>query len=463
MKQTKAMRNLILVSTLALAVAGCSRPELILEGMREDIRSPAYDVDDPGAAAAAAARAAEDMAPFQNSARPANIGAARATASWPQRGANAQNRAPHAQFSASPQLVWSSKAGQGNERKYRITAEPVSDGSRVFTMDSHATVSAHTTGGGAVWSADLTRPGERGGSAMGGGLALGDGKLFVTTTNGELVALDPASGQVLWRQKLDAAINGAPTVANGQVYVTTAASVAYAVNTDTGRIAWRLAGIAGHVGVSGVAAPAVSGNTVIFPLANESLIAVETGNGDVKWVARAPGNRPGRGRKVLSAYTGEPVVADGVVYAATAAGEAIAVGLKDGKLRWKAGEGAQGTMAVAGGSVYFVTDEAKLVRLSARDGAKVWSVDLPRYRPSRVTFPLFGGGGNKSIWPAYGPVLAGGRLWIAQGDGILRSYNPADGALVSTTELPAGAASRPILVGGMMLFMSEKGDLLALR
>ena len=455
-KQTKAMRNLIMVSTLALAVSGCSR-ELILDGMREDLRSPGYDVTDASAVAAASARAADDAAAFENQSRPVALGGAQALGSWPQRGANAMNRPPHAQLSSSPVLAWSSKAGAGNERKFRITAEPVADAGRVFTMDSRATVTAHAVGGGALWSAQINAPGEREGNAMGGGLALADGKLFATTTQGELVALDPSSGQVLWRQKFESAVNGAPTVSGGKAYVATAASVAYAIHTDTGRIAWRLAGLPSFTGVSGVAAPAVGGNTVVFPVSNQSLVAVDAASGDVKWVARVAGDRPGRGRAVLSAFTGEPVVADGVVYAATAAGRAVAVGLNDGQIRWEAGEGAQGTMAVAGDAVFFVNDEARLVRLSARDGAKVWEVPLPRYEKADKPRRL------KSVWPAYGPLLAGGRLWIASGDGVLRAFNPADGAPLLQSELPAGAASRPIVVSGMMMLMSEKGDLIGLR
>jgi outer membrane protein assembly factor BamB len=455
-KQTKAMRNLLLVSTLALAAAGCSR-ELILDGMREDLRSPGYDVNDADAVAAASARAAEDAAAFENQSRPVSLGAVQAVGSWSQRGANAMNRPPHAQFSSSPVVAWSSDAGEGNERKFRITAEPVADGSRVYTMDSHANVTAHAIGGDALWTAAINAPGEREGSAMGGGLALGGGKLFATTTQGELAALDPASGEVLWRQKLDAAVNGAPTVAGGKVYVATAASVAYAIHADTGRIAWRLAGVPSFSGVSGVAAPAVGGNTVIFPVSNESLVAVDAANGDMKWVVRVAGDRAGRGRSALSAFTGEPVVADGVVYAANASGRAVAVGLNDGQLRWDAGEGAQGTMAVAGDAVFFVNDEARLVRLSARDGDKVWEVPLPRYEKADKPRKL------KSVWPAFGPVLAGGRLWIASGDGILRAFNPADGAALSQSELPAGAASRPIVVSGMMMLMSETGALIGLR
>ena len=457
MKRFGAMRNLVLVSSLGLFAAGCSTPEVIFEGMREDLRSPGHDLADPDAVAAAAEQAAEDFADFENTSRPANIGAPRQVASWTHRGGNAAHDLPHGALSAAPAVVWSSKAGTGNERKFRLTAEPVSDGARVYTMDSHAVVTAHGVGGGAVWSAELTPPGERAGSGSGGGLALSGATLFATSSFGELVALDASSGAVKWRQKFDAAVLGAPTVSGGKVYVTTANSVAYAVATDTGRVAWRRAGVPTQHGSSGVAAPAVSGNVVVYPLANRSMLGVDTGSGDIRWVARVAGGRAGAAHAVMRAFTGEPVVQGGLVYAATSAGRAVAVGLQDGKIRWTVDEGAQGTMAVAGGSVYFVTDQAKLVRLSARDGDKVWEVDLPRYE--RATKPRK----LKSIFPAYGPVLAGGRLWVASGDGLLRSYNPADGAPLGAVELPAGAASRPITVAGMMMLMTERGNLIGLR
>ena len=451
------MRNLVLVSTLALVVAGCSKPEVILEGLREDPRSGGYDVADPASVAAAGERAAEDFAPFENLSRAANVGAPVAVGSWPQRGYDAAHDLPNAAFAAAPAVVWSSKAGQGNERKYRINADPVSDGARVYTLDSHTTVTAHAIGGGAVWSVDITPPGERAGYGSGGGLALSGDTLFATTTFGELVALDAGSGAVRWRQKFDAAVDGAPTVSGGKVFVSTAASSAYAIAADTGRIDWRIAGLPTQGGVTGVAAPAVSGNVVIFPLANRSMVGVDVGSGEARWVSRVSGSRPGSARQVISAFTGEPVVDGGVVYAATASGRAVAVGLNDGNVRWSADEGAQGTMAVAGGSVYFVNDQAKLVRLSAGDGAKVWEVSLPRYEKADKPRKL------KSIWPAYGPVLAGGRLWVASGDGILRSFNPADGAPLGEVALTAGAASRPIVVAGMMMLMTEKGDVIGLR
>lgn len=455
-KRFAAMHKLVLMSTLAFGVAGCER-EVIFEGLREDLRSPGFDTTDPDAMAAATARAAADAAGFENLSRPASLGGQVQVASWTHRAANPAHDLPHATLAAAPAVVWTARAGAGNDGEHRVTAEPVFDGARVFTMDAGVTVSAHGLGGDTAWSSDLTPPGERAGEGSGGGLALAGGTLYATTTYGELVALDAATGALKWRQKFDAPVHGAPTVSAGKVFVSTAASVAYAVTADNGRIAWRRAGVPSARGMSGTAAPAVSGNLVIYPLANRSMVAMDIGSGDVRWVARVAGGRPGTARSAIRAVTGEPVIDGGLVFAANASGRAVAVGINDGKTRWSADEGAQGTMAVAGGSVYFVTDQAKLVRLSAGNGTKVWEVELPRYVKSDKPRRL------KEIYPAYGPVLAGGKLWVASGDGYVRSFNPTDGAALGAVALPAGAASRPITVAGMMLLIDTKGELVALR
>ncbi|MEJ2002678.1 MAG: PQQ-binding-like beta-propeller repeat protein [Maritimibacter sp.] len=456
MKQNKAMRKLALVSVLALSVAGCAKEE-ILDGLREDIRSSDYDVNDPNAVAAATEAAAQLDAPFENQSRPTNLGPVVTQASWPLRGANAAHNLPNATLSSSPSVIWSARAGEGNSKRNRITAEPVSDGANVFVMDSHTTVSAIGMGGAAGWSVDISAEGETAGRGIGGGLALGDGKLFATSTYGELVALDPSTGDVLWRQRFNASVSGAPTVVGQQVFVVTDNSEAYAINTNTGRIDWQLTGLASQYGVAAVAAPAVSGNTVLMPLSNGSLLGVDSRSGTVKFVSRMLGGRRGSGHAALQDFTGEPVVVGGVIYAANAAGQTQAISLVGGQTRWSVEEGAQGSIAVAGGSLYFVNDQGKLLRLSAQNGDKIWSIDLPHYEKEDNLRR------RKSIYPGFGPVMAGGRLWVASGDGFLRAFDPTDGSQVASVELPEGAASRPITVAGKMFVMGEKGNLLALR
>ena len=63
----------------------------------------------------------------------------------------------------------------------------------------------------------------------------------------------------------------------------------------------------------------------------------------------------------------------------------------------------------------------------------------------------------------YGPILAGGRLWVAGADGLLRAFSPADGAALGQLALPGGAAARPAVAGGVMYIATRDGHLLAFQ
>jgi len=135
----------------------------------------------------------------------------------------------------------------------------------------------------------------------------------------------------------------------------------------------------------------------------------------------------------------------------------VALDRVDGTTLWIAPEGAVSPLWVAGGSVFLVSDQAELVRLNARDGKRIWGVQLPGFHPKRRTKRL------RDVYAHFGPVLAGGRLWVASDDAQLRGFDPANGRQVATVDLGTGAASRPIVVGGVMYLLDTKGQLQALR
>ena len=59
--------------------------------------------------------------------------------------------------------------------------------------------------------------------------------------------------------------------------------------------------------------------------------------------------------------------------------------------------------------------------------------------------------------------MAGGRLVVASGDGVLRFFDPASGATVGQAAIPGGASSNPVVAGGTLYVVSQKGQLLAFR
>ena len=431
------MRHLCFVVIAALGLAACGDQEVILEGERLDIVG-AVDGD------------------VVNQALPLNLPAARTNSDWTHVGGNPQHHLSHVTLGQNVSQVWSASIGEGKGRKHRITADPVVGGGRVFTMDSRATVSAITTGGAPVWSRDLTPASENPDDASGGGLAFGGGTVFATTGFGQITALSASSGEPIWVQSLESAATGAPTVADGVVYLVTRNNIGWALDASNGRILWQVLGADSRNGVAGGAAPAIAGGQVIFPLSSGQLVAAAIGPGNQTWAASVAGERQGRAFSRFSDLTGDPVVANNVVYAGNHSGRAAAFSAVTGERVWRANEGSLSPVWVAGGGVFLVSAENRLMRLDAATGEAVWAVNLPFFERERIKR-------REATVSHFGPVLANGRLILVSNDGLLRQFDPVSGALTGTMELPDGAARNPVVAGRTLYIVTENGQLHAFR
>ncbi len=432
-----------------LVLTACGPREEILEGVRVDLRAPFTE----GEPLDGTVRLDADPLPERRAfVTPPQI----ANANWTHRAGTADHNLTNPALGAAPSQIWSANIGRGNGRKHRIQGDPVVADGRVFAVDSRAQVTSTSTGGERLWSRDLTPASDRQDDASGGGLAVENGVLFVSTAFGRLHALSAETGEELWVQRLDAVGGIAPTVRDGIVYVTGRDSRGWALDADTGRVRWQIDGRANISGVAGGAAPAVDGRIAVFPLASGELVGVFRQGGLRLWDASILGSRPGRVFNQIRDVTGDPVIIGDRVYAANASGRTVALDASSGDRVWTAEEGAQGPLWVAGGSVFLVSDRNELLRLDAETGDKIWGVELPfftRDRPRR----------RQEIFAHYGPVLAGGRLVIASNDNQIRFFDPETGAPLAALPLQGGAASNPVVAGGTLYVLNGSGNIVAFR
>lgn len=390
-------------------------------------------------------------------AAPIAIPAAITNAEWNHAGGSAGHQIGNVTLSAQPQLVWSTGIGAGDSKRQRIATDPVVGGGRAYAMDALAKVSAVSPNGQVLWSTSLVPSDSGRNQATGGGLAYDGGRVYATSGYGELVVLDAATGGVIWRQKVDGAIGGAPAVSGGMVYVATRNSTGWAVRAADGRVMWQSDGLPTSNGVMGVAAPAVAGNTVVFPFSSGMLSGFDRDKGQKRWDVPLTGRRTGYSYATVTDLTGDPVIANGMVYGGTSSGRLAAVALESGKKAWEIDEGALSPVVAVGGALFVVTDQNHLLRLNAGSGAKVWDTELPNYVPYKKEKK------RRDIVRNYGPVLAGGRLVVASSDGGLRSYDPVSGKLLGQVDIPGGAASAPAVAGGLLYVVNRDGKLLAFR
>ena len=422
---------------VAMALAACGEREELLHGERLDIAGTPRNV-------------------IENRATPLNLPLAQERADWTHVGGNVRHHLTHLALSRDLSPAWSVSIGQGNDRRHRITADPVVADGRVYTLDTRARVSAHTTAGEPLWAQDLTPASENADEGSGGGLAVAGGALFASSGFGTLTALEAATGNARWVQELESAVSGAPTVYEGVVYLVTRNAVGWAIDAESGRILWQVIGATSESGISGGSAPVIAGSQVVFPLPSGQLVAAAIGSGAQTWVASVTTQRLRRAFSRFSELTAVPVVANGVVYVGNHSGRASAFDAGTGESIWDIDAGGLNPVWVAGDSVFLVSEENRLMRLDTVTGEAVWAQELPYFVRERIAR-------RKAIHAHYGPILAGGHLLIASNDGLLRRFDPVSGDLVGQLALPTGAARNPVVAGGTLYVVTVDGQLHAFR
>ena len=423
----------------AAVLAGCAEDDLILPGKRESLRGEEIKAVD-----------------IVNETRAIRLPGQVRNAAWTHRIGSPSSRVANAALSQTPALAWTANIGAGNAKRNRITADPVVADGRIYTMDSEGQLAAVSTNGELLWTRDLTPVTDKSDDASGGGLAYGNGTLFVTTGFGRLEAVNPKDGTVIWEQRLGAIGNGSPTVYGNLVYLVSGDDKGWAIDAKTGKVAWQINSVPDVANVQSPAAPAVNDRIAVFPFGSGEVQTTFRRGGLRLWNAGLAGERLGRAANKIGDISGDPVIQGRVVYAANHSGRLVAMDAETGERNWTAEQGALGPVWPVGGSVFLVNDKNQLIRLDARDGRPVWAVDLPLFVKSKPKK-------QSAIFSHYGPILAGGRLIVASSDGVLRSFDATSGVLVHSVEIPGGASSNPVVAGGVLYVVGGKGQLHAFR
>lgn len=373
---------------------------------------------------------------------------------WSQPGGNAVHALYHLSLGAEPEVDWTADVGSGSSDDSQILAEPLVIGDTVYTMDSRSVVTAfEAESGKRRWRVDLADEAEDDGF-FGGGIAFGDGKVFVSTGFAQVFAVDAGSGEVLWSQPVPGPMRAAPTFSDGRVFAISVDNQLHALDAGTGAALWSHTGIQEVATLLGGSSPAVKGSTVIAPYSSGELFALLAENGRVLWSDLLASVRRIDPIADMADIRGLPVIDRGLVLAASNAGRMIAIDLRRGERAWDIDLSSVQTPWVGGDFVYVVSADAKLVCLTRANGAVRWVLPLQQYEDEEGRF-------DPISWR--GPVLAGGRLVLAGSHGEGVWVSPQSGEVLSEFDLPGGAAVTPVVAGETVYFLTDGGTLVAMR
>ena len=434
---------LVLVAAVAgVAVGGCSfseRKDPPLQGERLPVLALGDEIEvDPALAKV-----------------PVAVAPPVANDRWSQASGNAAHAVYHAALGANPQRIWRTDIGESATRERRLLAQPVMDeAGRLYALDVDARISAiDGTTGKRLWSRAL-RGDEEGDTTLGGGVAVVGGIVYVTTGFAQVVAIEAASGKVLWRQRVTAPFRSAPTVADGRVFAVSSDNQTHALDARTGNVLWTHRGASELASLLGGASPAYESGVVVVAYSTGELFALRATNGAELWsdyLARA-----GRTSAVaqISDIRASPIIDRGRVISVSNSGRMVALNVLNGARIWEQRMASIQTPWAAGDYIYVVTNENALVCITRSDGRVRWARSLPRWEKPKD---------QRDVITWSGPVLAGDRLILAGTNRDVLSVSPFTGDLLGRLRMSDPVSIPPMVARGSLFILTDDAELIALR
>jgi outer membrane protein assembly factor BamB len=383
--------------------------------------------------------------------RPVTLPLATRNTEWAQAGGNPAHVMGNVSVGAS-KAIWSKNIGEGGGYRAKITAAPVIAGGRVFTMDSDGAVSAFDAASGDRQWNTVTQADDDRSTNVGGGLGAVGKTLFATTGRGETLALEAATGKIIWRAPIDAPARSAPTIVENRVFVVTLDGRTVALRADKGTRLWNYQATATPTSVLGEPAPAYADGTLVCGFGSGDLVALRADSGTLAWSDSLGAARGRNSLLDLSAIRALPLIANNVVYAIGMGGLMLALDLRSGRRLWERDIGSLNTPWLAGDWIFVITLNQTLVCLNRADGHVRWISQIPRYENvEKQTDPIF--------WT--GPFLGGDYLYLAGSTAKMIAVNPANGEILGEQELVDKIAVAPVGALGRMYIVTDDGTLSA--
>lgn len=275
--------------------------------------------------------------------------------------------------------------------------------------------------------------------------------VFFGSDDGNVYAVDAASGRQLWKRATKGPVSASPAVEGDTLYVGSFDGHFYALNARTGAVRWKFAtggerhfeakGLHGWLPASQtffdpfdmlLSSPVVAGGAVYFGSGDGNLYALDAASGGLKWKF-----------KTGDVIHASPAYADGVLYFGSWDSYFYAVDAGSGREKWRfhGGEdalihnqvGFQSSAAVVNGTVYVGCRDSNLYALDAATGKEKWRAN------------------NAGSWVITSPAVTQGKVIFATSDSSLFQMVDAEtGKPLAKVQGKAYMFASPAVAGGVV-------------
>ena len=268
---------------------------------------------------------------------------------------------------------------------------------------------------------------------------LEDGVIYVASADGELLAVDAASGRKQWDTDLELPISGGVGKYRDTLLLGGADGLVLRLNAADGSEVWRT-----PVSSEILSAPQSDGKVVVAQSYDGKLIGFDFETGEKLWsyISDVP---------VLTLRgTSTPILLGDVAIAAFADGKVVGISTESGSVVWEArvavAQGRSeierivdidGTMALQGSELFVASYQGRIVAIDTRAGRKIW---------------------QRNVSAVSGVSIGFGNAYVADEDGTLSAFlRNGQGIRWQNIELGYRELSRPTPINSYVAVVDFEG------
>lgn len=338
----------------------------------------------------------------------------------------------------TPQSEWSASIGDGVGH-YFSKLSPEYAYEKLFVASRDGVVKAlDPKNGKPLWSQNV-KQGDT--TRLSGGVTAAYGHVYIGSENGDLIALNEATGEVSWRISVVGEILAKPVAENGLVIVNTSNGVLVAFDQDSGEQKWTISTEVPNLTLRGDSTPAAVSGGVFWGTANGRLAAAIVERGQLIW--QQPVGTPKGATEIdrLVDVDSSPIVLGGMLYVVGYNGQLIALDLRSGNAVWKRNYSSAIDMATDGSRLFVVTDQDHVVAVDARSGTELWQNEQLEYRLLTA------------------PVIVNNYLVVGDSQGYLHWLDRTTGEFVAQQMInDSGFAVGPTVLPDGYVITTRNGD-----
>lgn len=273
-----------------------------------------------------------------------------------------------------------------------------------------------------------------------GGAGLGAESVFVVTAEGQLVSLSRVDGSERFRVTLPSASNVPPVATETLVFVKTHNGQVMAFDVNTGDLVWFEEVAEALMGIQGGAPMHVDAGVLRILWESGRLVSYEASSGRIIWerqVALPRGRNPVT--RIVDSK-GTPSERNGLIATGSRNSQVTVLDAQSGQLVWSAETDAYPGAVIAFNAVIAVETDGTVVAFSAQTGETLWAQTGLKYR---------------ELSP---PAVAGTAIAVVDLEGYVHLLNPADGALLGRVRVASAKGQvAPVMTEQGLLVQTVDG------